>query len=223
MQNIKLVIFDLDGTLLNTISDLAYSTNYALKQNGFPGHPIEAYKFFIGNGINKLFERALPEDEKTDSNVARIREAFLPYYDEHNADYTKPYEGIYELLKTLQSKDYMLAVASNKYQSATQKLISSIFPDILFTAVFGQRDGVPVKPDPAIVNDILKIAGVLPEEAVYVGDSGVDMQTAANSGIISVGVTWGFRPREELEAAGAVIIADTATEILGIISNLENY
>ena len=214
MQDIKLVIFDLDGTLLNTISDLAHSTNYALKQNGFPEHPVEAYRFFIGNGINKLFERALPENEKTEENVLRIRNTFIPYYDIHNADYTKPYDGIRELLTAMRLKGFTLAVASNKYQSATEKLIKYIFPDIFFIAVIGQREGMPVKPDPTIVYDILKIANVLPEETIYIGDSGVDMQTAANSNITSIGVTWGFRPREELEATGANYIVNHPKEIL---------
>ena len=214
MHSIKLVIFDLDGTLLNTISDLAHSTNFALEQNGFSGHPIEAYKFFVGNGINKLFERALPEGKKTEVNIAQVRKSFLPYYDEHNTDFTKPYEGIHELLLTLQSKGCMLAVASNKYQTATEKLIKYSFSDISFAAVFGQRENIPVKPDPAIVYDILKITNVSPEDAIYIGDSGVDMQTASNSGIFSIGVTWGFRPRTELETAGADFIADTTAEIL---------
>ena len=214
MKNIKLVIFDLDGTLLDTISDLAHSTNFALEQNGFPTHPVEAYKLFVGNGINKLFERALPESEKTEENIMRVRKSFIPYYDEHNTDFTKPYEGINELLQTLQSKGCMLAVASNKYHAATEKLIKYSFPNILFAAVSGQRENVPVKPDPAIVYDILKITDISPEEAIYIGDSGVDMQTALNSGIFSIGVTWGFRPRAELEAAGADYIADTTAEIL---------
>ena len=217
MQKIKLVIFDLDGTLLNTISDLAHSTNFALEKNGFPGHPIDDYRFFIGNGINKLFERALPENEKTEENIMRIRKSFLPYYDAHNTDYTKPYEGIHELLTTLQSEGYMLAVASNKYQAATEKLIKYLFPDIIFTAVLGQRENIPVKPDPAIVHDILKIANISPEEAIYIGDSGVDMQTASNSKVTSIGVTWGFRPHEELVTAGANYIADTTTEILALL------
>ena len=219
MQNIRLVIFDLDGTLLNTISDLAHSANYALEKNGFPGHPIEAYKLFVGNGINKLFERALPGNEKTENNILRIREAFIPYYDAHNTDYTEPYEGIPELLETLQTKGYITAVASNKYQSATEKLIKDLFPDISFAAIFGQREGIPVKPDPSIVHDILEITGISPEETIYIGDSGVDMQTAANSGVVSIGVTWGFRPREELEAAGAVHIADNTEDILRILQD----
>ena len=220
MQNIRLAIFDLDGTLLNTISDLAHSTNYALEQNGFAGHPVDAYKYFIGNGINKLFERALPENEKTEDNIKRIRQSFLQHYETHNTDYTKPYEGIHDLLKKLISKGISIAVASNKYQSATEKLIRYLFPDISFAAILGQREGVPIKPDPAIVHDILKIADTSPEESIYIGDSGVDMQTAANSGIASIGVTWGFRPREELIAAGATFIADTANEVSEIATGI---
>ena len=217
MHSIKLAIFDLDGTLLNTISDLAHSTNFALEQNGYPGHPVETYKFFVGNGINKLIERALPENEKSEENITRVKNSFRTYYDEHNTDYTIPYEGINELLLTLESKGYMLAVASNKYQVATEKLIKYSFPEISFAAVLGQRENVPVKPDPAIVYDILKITNISSEEVIYIGDSGVDMQTASNSGIFSIGVTWGFRPRTELETAGADYIADTTTEILKLL------
>lgn len=213
----QLVIFDLDGTLLNTIADLAYSTNYALKVNGFPTHPTEAYPFFVGNGINKLFERALPEGEKTVENVLKIRQAFLPYYDEHNTDYSIPYPGIPELLTELQQKSVKLAVASNKYQEATRKLIDHYFSDITFEAVFGQRDGVNVKPDPIIVSDILKITGIDKNDVLYVGDSGVDMQTAKNAGVTSCGVTWGFRPRIELESLDPDYLVDRAEEILRIL------
>lgn len=215
---ISLAIFDLDGTLLNTIADLAYSTNHALRCNGFPEHPLAAYPFFVGNGINKLFERALPEGEKTEANIGRIREAFLPYYDAHNTDYTVPYPGIPELLAQLQAGGCRIAVASNKYQRATEKLVACYFPGIRFAAVLGQREGIPVKPDPAIVHTILETAAVAKEEAMYIGDSGVDMQTASNSGVTSIGVTWGFRPRRELEENGADYIADTTEEILPFLS-----
>lgn len=150
----KLIIFDLDGTLLNTIADLAQSTNYALQALGYPTHPESDYNFMVGNGINKLFERALPEGEKSEENVLRVRKEFVPYYDVHNADKSRPYPGIPELLEQLQEKGMILAVASNKYQSATVKLISHYFPHIRFTAVFGQREGVNVKPDPTVVHDI---------------------------------------------------------------------
>jgi phosphoglycolate phosphatase len=219
MQPLKLIIFDLDGTLLNTLSDLAYSANYALQESGFPTHPVEDYKLFIGNGITKLLERILPENQITESVVMQIKDSFLTYYDAHNTDYTEPYPGIPELLKVLSSNGWLLAVASNKYQKATEKLVKLFFPDITFTAVLGQREGIPAKPNPAIVYDILGITDLSPWEALYIGDSGVDMETASNSGVVSIGVTWGFRPREELVVAGAFYIADTPDDILEIINN----
>lgn len=214
---VKLIIFDLDGTLLNTIADLANSTNYALSYCGFPVHNEKEYNFFVGNGINKLFERALPEGEKTKDNIRKVREQFLLYYDKHNTDFSTPYPGVSSLLKSLESKGISLAVASNKYQAATSKLVNYFFPDISFIEVLGQRDGITPKPDPAIVYDILAAANVKKEEVLYVGDSGVDMQTAKNAGIVSVGVTWGFRPRAELETFSARYIVDSAEDILSIL------
>lgn len=214
-----LIIFDLDGTLLNTIADLAESTNYALIQAGFPTHPVSAYNLFVGNGINKLFERALPEGEKTEENIEKIRESFLQYYGEHNTDKSTPYPGIMELLTELCRKEVQIAVASNKYQEATRKLISHFFPNTPFVAVFGQREGIAPKPDPTIVLDILSQTGVPKEEVLYVGDSGVDMQTAINSGITSCGVTWGFRPRTELESFTPDYMVDKATDILAVLNS----
>lgn len=213
----KLIIFDLDGTLLNTIADLAHSTNYALNKLGYPTHEIEKYNFMVGNGIDKLFERALPEGEKSKENVLRVRKEFVPYYDVHNADDSRPYSGMPELLAYLQASGIQIAVASNKYQTATQKLIDHYFPEIHFTAVFGQREGVKVKPDPTVVFDILEVAKVTKEDVLYVGDSGVDMQTAANAGVTACGVTWGFRPRAELEEFSPQYIVDTAEEIKRLI------
>lgn len=213
----KLVIFDLDGTLLNTIADLAHCTNYALSKLGYPTHKAEQYPFMVGNGINKLFERALPEGEKTEENVLRVRKEFIPYYDMHNADDSRPYPGIPELLSHLQAAGIQIAVASNKYQAATRKLIAHYFPEIHFTAVFGQREGIKVKPDPTIVFDILQLAGVAKEDVLYVGDSGVDMQTAANAGVAACGVTWGFRPRTELEEFQPEYIVDSAEEIKELV------
>lgn len=213
----KLAIFDLDGTLLNTIADLANSTNHALATLEYPTHAPEAYPLMVGNGINKLFERALPEGEKTEENVLRVRQAFVPHYDAHNADDSRPYPGIPELLKTLQAKGIKLAVASNKYQAATEKLIAHYFPSIHFVAVFGQREGVKVKPDPVIVYDILKIAEIKKEDVLYIGDSGVDMQTAINAGVTACGLTWGFRPRTELEQFHPDYIVERAEELLELI------
>lgn len=210
----KLVIFDLDGTLLNTLADLAQSTNYALQQNGFPTHEANEYKFFVGNGINKLLERALPDGEKTEDNIAKIRKEFLKHYDSHNMDHSEPYPGIPALLDKLQAEGIQIAVASNKYQSATRELITHFFPTIRFTEVLGQREGINPKPDPSIVHEIITQAGVSKEDVLYVGDSGVDMQTAINSGVISCGVTWGFRPRTELEKFQPDHIAEKAEHIL---------
>ena len=213
----SLLIFDLDGTLLDTVADLAASTNYALKQCGFPVHKASDYKFFIGNGINKLFERVLPEGEKTQENILLIRLHFLEYYGVHNADLTTPYPLINDMLLRLQEAGIKLAVASNKYQKGTEKLIQHFFPEINFVAVFGQRENIPTKPDPTIVYDILSITKVEKKMVLYIGDSGVDMHTAQNSGIEAVGVTWGFRPRAEMEEFSPAYIVDSPAEIIQIV------
>jgi len=214
----SLLIFDLDGTLLDTVADLAASTNYALSLCGFPTHNAGAYKFFVGNGINKLFERALPEGEKTPENIFQVRQHFLEYYGVHNSDLTTPYPGISDLLFRLQNAGVKLAVASNKYQKGTRQLILHFFPEINFVAVFGQREDVPAKPDPTIVFDILTVAKVEKDKVLYIGDSGVDMQTAQNSGVESVAVTWGFRPRSEMEMFSPNYIVDNPSEILRILA-----
>lgn len=209
----RLVIFDLDGTLLDTVADLANATNQALDCCGFPTHPVDAYYKFVGNGINKLFARALPADSCGEEDVLRIRSLFVPFYNQHNADSSCPYPGITDLLRRLQSCGVQIAVASNKYHEATVKLVGHFFPDIDFAVIYGQREGVPIKPAPDVVFDILQETGVGAEYALYVGDSGVDMQTAANAGVESVGVTWGFRSEEELREHGAMHIVHAAEEI----------
>lgn len=213
----QLVIFDLDGTLLDTVADLANATNWALEQCGYPTHPVESYYKFVGNGINKLFARALPEEDSTEENILRIRSLFIPYYNEHNVDCSRPYLGVTELLQTLQARGVMLAVASNKYQEATLKLVRHFFPSIRFAAIYGQREEVPIKPAPDIVYDILRDTGVVKEATLYVGDSGVDMQTAKNADIVSVGVTWGFRSEEELRENEAVHVVHIASEIYAFL------
>ena len=140
-----LVIFDLDGTLINTIDDLGQACNYALSACGFPTHKIEDYPRLVGNGINRLIERALPEEHRNEETVLRLREYFVPYYDEHNCDLTRPYDGIPELLKALKAAGHTLAVASNKYQAATEKIVEHFFPGI-FDVVLGERVGTPRKP-----------------------------------------------------------------------------
>ena len=214
----QLVIFDLDGTLLDTVADLANATNQALEQCGYPTHPVEAYYKFVGNGINKLFARALPSEASNEENVLRVRSLFVPYYNEHNADYSRPYPGVVELLHTLQEDGVKIAVASNKYHEATLKLVHHFFPDIRFTAIYGQREDVPIKPAPDIVYDILHDTGISTEQALYVGDSGVDMQTACNAGVESVGVTWGFRSEAELREHGAAHLVHEADAILSFLN-----
>lgn len=213
----RLVIFDLDGTLLNTIADLAESTNYSLRENGFKEHALDEYPYFVGNGINKLFERALPEGMKTEENIMKIRKTFLEYYDEHNCDKTLPYKGIRELLEGLQDKNISMAITSNKYDSAAKKIISHFFGNIRFISVLGNVEGVPTKPDPQIIYNTLRNHDFKKEEILYVGDSGVDMQTANNAGIDACGVTWGFRPVEELKAFNPRYIADKPEDILAIV------
>ena len=209
----QLVIFDLDGTLLDTVADLAGATNQALARCGYPTHPVEAYYQFVGNGINKLFARALPAEHSTEEEVMRIRALFVPYYNEHNADCSRPYPGVVELLVALQKRGVKLAVASNKYHEATLKLVRHFFPDIRFASIYGQREGVPIKPAPDVVYDILRDTGVAPEQVLYVGDSGVDMLTASNAGVESVGVSWGFRSIEELREHGAAHVVHEASTI----------
>lgn len=214
----RLVIFDLDGTLLNTIKDLASSTNYALTKLGHPTHPTEDYRFFVGNGINKLFERALPEAFRNEKEVLQMRQVFVQHYNQHKTDQTTPYEGIPHLLHTLQQKGFLLAVASNKYQEGTEQLVRTYFGDVTFCTLLGQRSGHPTKPDPSIVLEIMQTAGIInPQEVLYVGDSGVDMQTAHNAGVDACGVTWGFRPRQELEQYLPEHLIDAPQELLKLL------
>ena len=213
----KLVIFDLDGTLLDTVADLAEATNQALACCGFPTHPVEAYYKFVGNGINKLFARALPSEACNEENVLRIRSLFVPYYNQHNADRSRPYPGVVELLSQLQKHGVLVAVASNKYHEATVKLVRHFFPEICFSVILGQRENVPIKPAPDIVYDILRETGMDADQTLYVGDSGVDMMTARNAGVDSVGVTWGFRGEDELREHGAMHVVHGAEEILHLV------
>ena len=215
----KLVIFDLDGTLLNTIEDLGQAANYALERNGYATHSMASYPYFVGNGVRRLMTRVLPEDARDDETVDHVLGDFLEYYTEHCTDYTKPYNGMPELLQDLRDMGVKMAVASNKYQLAVSKIIPHYYPDIDFAAIEGQREGVNVKPDPSIVFAILAQAGVAKADTLYVGDSGVDMETARRACIDSVGVTWGFRSMKELVEYHADAIVNNPTDILDIVEN----
>ncbi len=215
-MNTELAIFDLDGTLVDSIGDLAVACNTALALRGLPQHSYEAYCGFVGNGIMRLVERALPEPLRSPENVALVRADFVAYYTDHLDVRTEPYPGIPELLAELVRRGVKLAVASNKFQAGTEKVIRSFFPDIRFEAVLGQREGVPLKPDPAVAEEILTLTGIPREQALFVGDSAIDILTAQAAGIRSAGVTWGFRQRTELEEAGADRIVDHADELLDL-------
>ena len=215
-----LIIFDLDGTLINTIDDLGQACNHALSACGYPTHKIEDYPRLVGNGINKLIERALPESDRNEETVMQLRAFFVPYYDEHNCDLTHPYDGIAALLETLKQQGHTLAVASNKYQAATEKIVAKLFPGI-FDVVLGERENVARKPDPQIVWDIVEAIGRKGEEAIedalYIGDSLVDAETAKAAKLPFVACTWGFCTREQLMTAQAHYMADHPKEILTII------
>lgn len=219
-----LIIFDLDGTLINTIDDLGQACNYALSSCGFPTHRIEDYPRLVGNGINRLIERALPEQHRDEATVLRLREYFVPYYDQHNCDLTRPYDGIPQLLTALKAAGHTLAVASNKYQAATEKIVAHFFPGI-FDVVLGERVDVPRKPDPQIVYDILSTLhstfDTQQDEQLgtylYVGDSLVDAATAQAANLPFVACTWGFCTHEQLLSAHPDYIVHHPSEILGII------
>lgn len=210
----KLVIFDLDGTLLNTIADLGNACNYALKECGFSTHPLSAYNYMVGNGVRKLLERAEPD--AAPETIDTLLEHFREYYNNHCTDLTKPYPGIVELLQDLRARDIAVAVTSNKYQAAVDKIIGHYFPDIDFVAILGEVPERPKKPDPSIVFEVLTIHPCPKKDALYVGDSAVDMETARRACIDSIGVTWGFRPVSELQSAYADNIVSNAEEILTI-------
>lgn len=207
------VIFDLDGTLVNSVADLADATNIALETLGFPTHEQDKFRYFVGDGVIELFRRALPEGEKTEENIAKMKRLFDEYYSTHFDNKTRPYEGIPEVVRELKTMGLKIAVASNKPDEFTRKIVNSFFPNE-FDMTAGKRDGVEKKPAPDIV---LKIMEQLGNEAIMVGDTNVDIRTAKAAGIASVGCLWGFRDRAELTAAGADFIAEKPADIVKYI------
>ncbi len=216
-MNKRVVIFDLDGTLLNTIGDLAASCNTVLTRHGLPTHSYATYQTFVGNGVMRLVERAIPEERRSEEFVAAVRKDFVEYYQANIEKHTQIYSGITELLNELESRNVEIAVASNKFQEGTYKLVRHFFPDIKFLTILGQRPNIPLKPDPYILNDIISQTNYALDEVLYVGDSGIDMETAKAANVESVGVTWGFRPRQELVDSGAKYIVDKAEDILSFL------
>lgn len=272
----KLVIFDLDGTLLDTVEDLGNATNYALRMCGFPERPLKDYYQLVGRGIYNLFRSAMQAPDEAgvsasdaskapvpgeagaptsdaskvpvpnEAMVQKMASYFLPYYGEHMCDFTRPYPGIPEMLASLVAAGIQVALASNKYQEGAEKLIRRFFPEIPFMKVLGQREGQPIKPDPQVVFQIMAGAPEVgpqslptdkqpfdpvlgpqslpsdrrpfaPEDVAYVGDSNVDMQTGLNAGVRTIGVTWGFRDRAELEAFHPFAVVDTVQELQALL------
>lgn len=220
-MNDHTVIFDLDGTLLNTLEDLADATNYALGQYGYPRRTLEEVRGFVGNGARKLIERALPQGAQR-KDADEVLAVFRQYYNAHCQEKTCAYEGVMELMGQLKSAGYQMAVVSNKPDSAVKNLCRTYFADYIQAAI-GERDGVRRKPAPDMVEQALAQLGSSKTGAVYVGDSDVDIQTAANTGLFCISVAWGFRDERFLWENGASAIAHTPSEVLKIIRSNETH
>ena len=215
MPQYDTIIFDLDGTLLDTLEDLHDAVNYALAQMGMPQRTIDEVRQFVGNGVAKLMERAVPTGTDPEQ-TAQALAIFKDYYELHKEDKTAPYAGVVELLSALHRRGYKLAVVSNKFDRAVKDLMPKYFPGLLHAAAGEDEDhGVPKKPDPTMVHRVM--AELEAEKAVYVGDSEVDLETARNSGLPCISVTWGFRDRDFLLANGATVLADRPEELLELV------
>ena len=206
----------MDGTLLNTYEDLANAVNYGLEKSGFPTHDAEKYKYFCGNGTDVMITRALPTEHRDEETLKKVRELYFEYYNAHSGECTRPYDGIPELLTELRAKGIKLGVVSNKIDFMTQIVAKEYFGDV-FDCVTGQREGVPIKPDPAMVFEVMKTFGVTADECIFVGDSDVDALTGKNSGAFMVGVLWGFRDEKELMENGADVVISEPSQLLSYI------
>lgn len=214
----KAVLFDLDGTLLNTLDDLADSMNHVLAARGFPSHPVDAYRYFIGSGAKALASRVLPADAGSSDEQAACLAAFRDRYSENWNVKTRPYPGIGELLDALTARGLPLAVFTNKPHEFATLCVRDLLAGWTFRIVLGQKDGVPVKPDPAGALGIARDLGVQPEDVLYLGDTGTDMQTAVAAGMFPVGVLWGFRPEAELREHGAAVTFKAPMEVVELLA-----
>jgi len=211
----KIAVFDMDGTILDTIEDLRAAANHALAALGFPVLGIDAFRPCIGSGITMLLKRCLPYGHQIDGNIEKMAMLYKSYYAEHATDFTKVYTGITEVILKMREAGIKIAVLSNKPHEFTVSLAQHYFPGMINVA-YGQRDDIPRKPNPAALDMILDEFGFTTADCLYIGDSDVDMQTAKNAGVTSVGVLWGYCPREEIEAVGASFIIDKAEDLLTI-------
>lgn len=215
MKRYKAVIFDLDGTLLNTLEDLTDAVNHVMRQFNYPEHTIEEIRSFVGNGIKLLIERSLPYG-KDNPEFDKVFSEFKSYYTSHCQIKTRPYDGIMELISSLKEQGYKLAIVSNKNQSAVTELNNIYFSDYISTAI-GEKEGVRKKPAPDTVIKALNELGISSDDAVYVGDSDVDRETAENSNMDCISVTWGFRDRKLLESLNPYAIIDKPAELLNYV------
>lgn len=210
-------VFDLDGTLINSLRDLADSTNYALNTLGYPTYPVDRYRYLVGSGVAKLIIDALPEGAREDETIrAKVRALFDEYYGKNYLRHTRPYDGVDSLLKSLKARGMRLAVVSNKPDAFVKELVGTLFGGV-FDTVSGQKEGVPRKPDPAGALLAAKEMDVPPSECVYLGDSGVDMETAVAAGMFPVGALWGFRTEDELQNAGAKACIEAPGVLLDLL------
>ena len=214
------IIFDLDGTMLNTIDDLANAMNFVLEQHHYPVHTVEKYKYFVGNGMDILTRRALPPTCKDESIVALCLDEFQTRYGETWHNLTKPYPGIAELLDSLKALGIKMSILSNKNDQFTQVMIDYYFGLDRFEYVYGVRAGVPKKPDPTAALDIARFSKLAPSEFLYLGDSGVDMQTANSAGMYALGAAWGFRDINEMTEYGVKKLIHDPMEIVELIKGL---
>lgn len=217
-MEIKAVIFDLDGTLLNTLEDIADSMNHVLTEQGFQGHELDPYRYFIGDGLANLVRRALPGDARDPETIARCLDQVKKRYRDHWDNKTRPYEGIVDMLEELKKRGMFLAVLSNKDHEFTVEMVERYFPAGLFSEVAGAKSDVPLKPAPDAALTIISALSFQPSEGLFVGDTAVDIKTAVNAGLFPLGVSWGFRPVRELVDSGAGKVIDRPQELVDFLS-----
>ncbi len=213
----KAILFDLDGTLLDSLEDIGDAVNRVLAGKGFPVHELDAYRYFVGDGTAMLINRALPEEERNDDVIRACLSEYLEDYGRNWNVRTKPYEGIPEMLDALNDRGLKMAILSNKPHEFTKQCATELLSNWNFDVVIGQRNGVPPKPDPAGALEVAKLLNILPADFLYIGDSGVDMKTAVASGMFPVGVLWGFRSMGELKDNGSLALVDRPSEILSLL------
>jgi len=213
-KNFRAAVFDLDGTLLDTLDDLTDSVNTVLASRGFPGRTRQEMRYFVGDGIVMLIRRVLPENAKDEKTVEECVADFRKVYGKNWNAKTRPYPGIVEMLSELDRAGLMLAVLSNKPDANTKETVKYFFPEIPFKMVLGERTGVPKKPDPAGAVEIAELLGLDPAEILYLGDTSIDMKTAMAAGMRPVGALWGFRTQDELASSGAAHLAKTPADVV---------